>query len=173
MKMMNFCKLLFAVLLFLFATFKLFFRHSFTTFFWRKNKLKNGIWHADYLTRKLKWKFDIRDSWLVTLLVREPCQKPLPTPPPPSTRKTFSSINSEIRIVWGSSINRRKKFNFNDRSNQIEKFFTIENDPEKLASSVEVVLLLLLLLLQSNKYPVQRQAFINQINRIIPDFDKK
>ena len=53
-------------------------------FFLRKNKLKNGIWHADYLTRKLKWKFDIRDSWLVTLLVREPCQKPLlPTPPPP------------------------------------------------------------------------------------------
>ena len=25
----------------------------------------------------------------------------------------------------------------------------------------------------SNKYSVQRQAFINQINRIIPDFDKK
>ena len=26
---------------------------------------------------------------------------------------------------------------------------------------------------QYNKYSVQRQAFINQINRIIPDFDKK
>ena len=26
---------------------------------------------------------------------------------------------------------------------------------------------------QCNKYSVQRQAFINQINRIIPDFDKK
>ena len=25
----------------------------------------------------------------------------------------------------------------------------------------------------TNKYSVQRQAFINQINRIIPDFDKK
>ena len=28
-------------------------------------------------------------------------------------------------------------------------------------------------LFQCNKYSVQRQAFINQINRIIPDFDKK
>ena len=28
-------------------------------------------------------------------------------------------------------------------------------------------------LFQCNKYPVQRQPFINQINRIIPDFDKK
>ena len=26
---------------------------------------------------------------------------------------------------------------------------------------------------QCNKYSVQRKAFINQINRIIPDFDKK
>ena len=26
---------------------------------------------------------------------------------------------------------------------------------------------------QFNKYSVQRQAFINQINQIIPDFDKK
>ena len=26
---------------------------------------------------------------------------------------------------------------------------------------------------QCNKYSVQRQAFTNQINRIIPDFDKK
>ena len=109
------------------AVFQTLFHHF---FFLHKNKLKNGIWRADYLTRKLKWKFDIRESWLVTLLVREPCQKPL-LPTPPSPLKTFSSINSEIRIVWGSSINRRKKFNFNDRSNQIEKFFTIENDPEK------------------------------------------
>ena len=29
------------------------------------------------------------------------------------------------------------------------------------------------LLFQCNKYSVQRQAFINQINRIIPDFDMK
>ena len=28
-------------------------------------------------------------------------------------------------------------------------------------------------LFQCKKYSVQRQAFINQINRIIPDFDKK
>ena len=28
-------------------------------------------------------------------------------------------------------------------------------------------------LFQCNKYSVQRQAFINQINRIIPEFDKK
>ena len=28
-------------------------------------------------------------------------------------------------------------------------------------------------LFHCNKYSVQRQAFINQINRIIPDFDKK
>ena len=28
-------------------------------------------------------------------------------------------------------------------------------------------------LLQCNKYSVQRQALIDQINRIIPDFDKK
>ena len=26
---------------------------------------------------------------------------------------------------------------------------------------------------QCNKYSIQRQAFINQINRIIPDFDRK
>ena len=28
-------------------------------------------------------------------------------------------------------------------------------------------------LFKGNKYSVQRQAFINQINRIIPEFDKK
>ena len=62
-------------LFFFSATFKLFFRHSFYHFFsLRKNKIKNGI-HADYVTQKLKWKFDIRDSWLVTFLVREQCQR--------------------------------------------------------------------------------------------------
>ena len=34
-----------------------------------------------YLTQKLKWKFDIRDAWLDSFLVREPCQRN----PPPST----------------------------------------------------------------------------------------
>ena len=78
MKMMNFCKLLIAVLLFLFTTFELFFGHSFTKFyhfFLPKNKIKNGTLHVDY-DSKLKWKFDICDSWLVTFLVREPCQRP-------------------------------------------------------------------------------------------------
>ena len=50
-----------AVLLFLFATFKLFFRHSFSTFSLRKNNIKNGSLHADYVTWKLKWKSVIRD----------------------------------------------------------------------------------------------------------------
>ena len=39
MRMMNFCKLLFAVLLFFFATFKLSFRHSFYHVF----LIKNGV----------------------------------------------------------------------------------------------------------------------------------
>ena len=54
MRMINLCKLLFAVLLFLFATFKLFFRPYFNTFSLRKNKMKDGTLHADYVTRKLK-----------------------------------------------------------------------------------------------------------------------
>ena len=37
---MNFCKLLFAVVLFLFATFELFFRHSFTTFLFAEEQDK-------------------------------------------------------------------------------------------------------------------------------------
>ena len=58
MRMMNnSCKLLFAVLLFLFATFKLFFfRHSFAPFFFYpiRVKIKNFTLHADYVTQKLK-----------------------------------------------------------------------------------------------------------------------
>ena len=46
--MMNFCKLLFAVLLLLFATFKLFFR-LLTLFSLRKNKIKNDTLHVDYV----------------------------------------------------------------------------------------------------------------------------
>ena len=34
-----------------------------------------------YVTQKLKLKFDIRDSLLVTFLVREPCQRIHPPPP--------------------------------------------------------------------------------------------
>ena len=57
MRMMNFCKLPFAVLLFLLATFKLFFRHSFYHFFLcvLKNKIKNGI-HADLCDSKAEMK---------------------------------------------------------------------------------------------------------------------
>ena len=75
--MTNFCKLLFAVLLFLFVTFKLFF--SDTLFPLPKSKIKNGTSNAVCVTRKLKWKFDIRDPWLVIFLVREQCHR---TPPP-------------------------------------------------------------------------------------------
>ena len=75
--MMNFCNWLFVVLLFLFATFKLFLRHSFNTFFFAKKQDRKQPFQAEYVTRKLKWKFAIRDSWFVTILVREPC------PPPP------------------------------------------------------------------------------------------
>ena len=56
MRMMNFCKLLFAVLLF-FATFKLFLvflRLFLTLFALRKNMIKNGTLQAEYVTRKLK-----------------------------------------------------------------------------------------------------------------------
>ena len=43
--------LLFAVLLFLFATFEPFLRHSFTTYFFAQDKAKNDTLHADYVTR--------------------------------------------------------------------------------------------------------------------------
>ena len=52
-----------------------------TLFSLRKNKIENGPLRAEYVTRKLKWKFAIRDSWFVTILVREPCQKPPPECP--------------------------------------------------------------------------------------------
>ena len=76
MRMMNFCKLLFAVLLFLYATFKLFLRHPFNTFFFAKEQDKKRPFEAEYVTRKLKWKFAIR-AWFVilTISVRELCQK--------------------------------------------------------------------------------------------------
>ena len=64
MRMMNFCKLLFAVLLFLYATFKLFLRHPFNTFFFAKEQDKKRPFEAEYVTRKLKWKFAIR-AWFV------------------------------------------------------------------------------------------------------------
>ena len=48
-----------------------------TIFSLRENKIKNGTLHAEYVTRKLKWRFAILDSWFVTILVRELCQKPL------------------------------------------------------------------------------------------------
>ena len=54
MRMMNFCKLLFAVLLFLYATFKLFLRHPFNTFFFAKEQDKKRPFEAEYVTRKLK-----------------------------------------------------------------------------------------------------------------------
>ena len=75
MRMMNFCKLLFVVWLFLFATFKLFLRHSFNTFFFAKKQDRKQPFQAEYVTRKLNWKFAIRDSWFATILVRELCQK--------------------------------------------------------------------------------------------------
>ena len=78
----NFCNLLFVVLLFLFATFKLFLRHSFNIFFFAKEQDRKRPLQAEYVTRKLKWKFAIRDSWFVTILVRKLYQKP-PSPPPP------------------------------------------------------------------------------------------
>ena len=75
MKLMNFCKLLFAVLLFLFATFEMFFRNSFTTFLFAEEQDKKRYFTCWLCDSKLKWKFDICDSWLVTFLVREPCQR--------------------------------------------------------------------------------------------------
>ena len=47
-----------------------------TIFSLRENKIKNGTLHAEYVTRKLKWRLAILDSWFVTILVRELCQKP-------------------------------------------------------------------------------------------------
>ena len=79
MRMMNFCKLPFAVLLFLFATFKLFFRHSFYHFFLCVRTRSKTVYMLIYVTQKLKWKFDIRDSWLDTFLVHEPCQRNPPS----------------------------------------------------------------------------------------------
>ena len=84
MRMMNFCKLLFAVLLF-FATFKLFLvflRLFLTLFSLRKNMIKNGTLQAEYVTRKLKWKFAIRDSWFVTMYFGP---WTVPETPPPCT----------------------------------------------------------------------------------------
>ena len=77
MRMMNFCKLVFAVLLFFSPLLSCFSDTPFTTFFWSKT-----VYVLIYVTQKLKWKFDIRDSWLVTFLVREPCQRTHPPQPP-------------------------------------------------------------------------------------------
>ena len=105
MRMMNLCKLLFAVLLFLFATFKLFFRPYFNTFSLRKNKIKNGTLDVDYVTRKLKWKLAIRDSWFVAILVSEPCQRaplyplactPFPLPSWSSSIFPFLSLQDDF-----------------------------------------------------------------------------
>ena len=53
---MNSCKLLFAVLLFLFATFELFFLDTLLPLFLYliRVKIKNFTLHADYVTQKLK-----------------------------------------------------------------------------------------------------------------------
>ena len=97
MRMMNFCKFPFAVLLFLFATFKLFFRHSFYHFFVCVRTRLKTVYMLIYVTQKLKWKFDIRDSWLDTFLVHEPCQRN----PPPATCAILCVLIGYPSGHWG------------------------------------------------------------------------
>ena len=52
-----------------------FIRHFFNTFFFAKEQERNGPFRAGYVTEKLKWKFAMRDSGFVTILVSAVCQK--------------------------------------------------------------------------------------------------
>ena len=54
MAMLSFCKLLFAVLLFLFSISSFFSDTPLPLFSLRKNKIKNGTLRANYVTRKLR-----------------------------------------------------------------------------------------------------------------------
>ena len=78
-----------------------------------KSKIKSGTSHTACVTRKLIWKFDIRESWLVIFLVREQCQRTRPHPPSPrfpacttlflpniSGRMDTKALSTTIRIFW-------------------------------------------------------------------------
>ena len=113
MKLMNFCKLLFAVLLFLFATLELFFRHSFTTFLFAEEQDKKRYFTCWLCDSKLKWKFDICDSWLVTFLVREPCQRAPCTTVHNWQHNTMPSQESWRRLTLTPSLKPRSTTTFN------------------------------------------------------------
>ena len=89
--MMNFCNWLFVVLLFLFATFKLFLRHSFNTFFFAKEQDRKRPFTSWICDSKTEMK--VCHPWFVICNYFGPWTVP-ETPPPPSVLQGYS------RYTW-------------------------------------------------------------------------
>ena len=86
--MMNFCNWLFVVLLFLFATFKLFLRHSFNTFFFAKEQDRKRPFTSWICDSKTEMK--VCHPWFVICNYFGPWTVPETPPPPECPTGVFS-----------------------------------------------------------------------------------